>query len=94
MEFNKFDSFLGDRLYRERVVRRLTQDDMAKMISVKLKNGGKAKGISRQAYAFYEKGERSMPWDVFTYACELLSIDRNELFNQACDFIKIGDNKE
>ena len=89
MDFNRFDAYLGEQLFRERVVRRLTQDDMAKMISVKMKEAGKKKGISRPAYAFYEKGERSMPWDVFTYACEILSIDRNKIFNEGCDYIKI-----
>ncbi len=62
------------------------------MISIKLKDKGKKKGISQQAYAYYEKGERSMPWDVFTYACEILSLDRNEIFNEACDWIKIKDD--
>lgn len=90
MEFSRFDSYLGEALFRERVVRRITQEEMAKRISVKMKEAGKKKGISRQAYAFYEKGERSMPWDVYTYACEILSIDRNKLFNEACDFIKMN----
>jgi len=88
MEFEKFDVYLGNRLYCERVTRRWTQDEMAKKISVKMKEAGKKKGISRQAYAFYENGKRSMPMDVFTYACEILSIDRNKLFNEACEDLK------
>ena len=65
---------------------------MAKRISVKLKQNGRVNGISRQAYAFYEKGERSMPMDVFTFACEILSLNRNEIFNEACDHIKFKDD--
>ena len=89
MEFGKVDEFVGDKLYCARVVRRLTQADMAKMISAKLKEHGKKKGITRQAYSFYEKGERSMPMDIFTYACEILSLDRNAIFNEALDYIKL-----
>lgn len=88
MDYNKADVYIGEQLYRERVIRRLTQEDMAKAISAKLKAKGKKKGISRQAYAFYEKGARSMPMDVFTFACETLSIDRNQLFNDAIDYLK------
>lgn len=90
MNFERFDVYLGDKLYVQRVTRRMTQDDMAKLISDKLKKKGRKKGISRQAYAFYEKGERSMPMDVFTCACEVLSLDRNKIFNEACDYIKIN----
>lgn len=88
MEFDKFDAYIGDKLYCQRVVQRITQDEMARRISIKMKESGRKKGISRQAYSFYEKGERSMPMDVFTYACDILSIDRNTLFNEACDYIK------
>lgn len=90
MEFSKFDAYLGEALYQGRVSKHLTQLDMAKKISVKLKESGRKNGISRQAYSFYEKGERSMPMDVFTYACEILSIDRNKVFNEACDYIKFN----
>ena len=89
MKFDKFDVYLGDKLYCARVVKRMTQEEMARLISVKLKDSGKKKGISQQAYAYYEKGERSMPWDVFTFACEILKLDRNAIFNEACDHIKI-----
>lgn len=89
MEFEKFDVYIGEKLYCERVVKRITQDEMAKRISTRMKEKGKKKGISRQAYAFYEKGARSMPMDVFTYACEILKIDRNGLFNEACDYLKM-----
>ena len=89
MKFDKFDFYIGDKLYCARVVKRLTQNDMAKMISKKMKEDGRKKGISQQSYAYYEKGERSIPMDVFTYACNILSIDRNKLFNEACDYIKL-----
>ena len=63
MEFSKFDEYIGDRLYCERVTKRLTQGYMAKSISNKMKANGHTKGISRQAYAFYEKGERGVMKD-------------------------------
>ena len=91
MRFEKFNVYLGEKLYCARVVRRMTQNDMVKLISAKMKENGGKKGISQQSYAYYEKGERSIPWDVFTYACEILSLDRNTLFNEACDYIKIKD---
>ena len=90
MEFNKADVYIGEKFYCERVVRRYTQADMARFISTKLKNEkGWKKGISRQAYAFYEKGERSMPMDVFSVGCGILSIDKNKLFNDALDYLKL-----
>lgn len=89
MDFERFDVFLGDKLYIGRVTRRLTQADMAEKISAKLKENGRKKGISRQAYAFYEQGARSMPMDVFTYACDILSLNRNEIFNEALDKLKM-----
>lgn len=89
MDFRKFDYYLGESLYQSRVSKHLTQLDMAKKISVKLKESGRKNGISRQAYSFYEKGERSMPMDVFTAACDILSLDRNRIFNEACDYIKV-----
>ena len=90
MDFNNFDAYIGDKLYIARVTKRLTQDDVAKRISTRLKEKGTRKnGISRQAYAFYEKGERSMPMDVYACACEVLSLDKYEVFNSALDSIKL-----
>ena len=88
MDYTKIDEYIGDKLYCARVVRRLTQKDMADLITLKMKETGKKKGISRQAYAFYEKGERSIPMEVFTIACEVLSLNRNQIFNDALDSIK------
>ena len=90
MDYRKADTYIGEVFYRERVIRRLTQGDMAKMISSKMKAKGAKKGISRQAYAFYEKGERSMPMDIYGYTCEILSLDKYKLFNDACDYLKTG----
>lgn len=88
MDYTQFDRFLGNSLYEARVVQRLTQEDVAKAISKELKKHGKAKGITRSAYSFYENGERSMPTDVFSYACEFLGLNENEIFNKACDHAK------
>lgn len=89
MNYEKFDVYLGYQIYCARVVKKITQDQMSKMISAKMKESGLKKGISRQAYSFYEKGERSMPMHIFTYACEILDLDRNAIFNDACDHLKI-----
>lgn len=89
MDFRKFDYYLGESLYQSRVSKHMKQSEMAKGISDILKANGKKKGISNQAYAYYERGERSMPWDVFTAACDILSLDRNRIFNEACDYIKV-----
>ena len=89
MKLEKFDIYIGDKLYCARVVKRITQAEMAKMITDRLRENGKRRGVSQQAYAYYEKGARSMPWDVFTYACEILLLDRNAIFNEACDYLKI-----
>ena len=53
MEFSKFDVFLGDKLYIGRVTHRLTQDDMAKLISAKLKNNGRKKEAYRKTCATF-----------------------------------------
>ena len=88
MDFSKFDQYLGNALYEARSVKRITQEDMAKAISKKMKKNGRTKGITRSAYSFYENGERSMPSDVFTYACEILGVDEIKVFNEACDYVK------
>ena len=88
MDYTKIDEYLGNALYESRSVKRLTQNDMAAAITKKMKANGRKKGITRSGYAFYEKGERSMPSYVFTYACEVLGIDEDKIFNDACDFVK------
>lgn len=89
MEFNKFDYYLGEAMYQARVSKHMTQGDMADLISAKMKENGRKNGITRQAYSFYEKGQRSMSMEIFTYACEVLGLDRNKVFNEACDYIKM-----
>lgn len=88
MKFTKFDEFLGDALRDKRLLKRLKQEDMAVLISKKRKENGYKKGISKSAYSYYESGERSMPEDIYSYACDILDIDENALFNQALDYVK------
>ena len=88
MDFSRFDQFLGNALYEARAVQRITQEEMADAISRELKKSGKKKGITRSAYSYYEKGDRSMPSDVFTCACNILGLDENKVFNDACDYVK------
>lgn len=89
MNYTKFDQYLGNALFEARVVKRITQDDMKKEITRRLiAEDGRKKGISRQAYSLYEKGERSMPDNIFTYACDYLGLDEIKVFNDACEYIK------
>lgn len=89
MDFKKFDTYIGNSLYDARVLKRLTQPQLAELISKRLKAIGKRKnGISRQRYATYEKGEISMPEDIYDVVCEILNIDRNDLFNRAIEQLK------
>ena len=92
MEFNKFDIEIGKRLYEARVLKRLTQEQASVLISQCMKQQGFKKGISRQAYAFYESGKRSMPLEVYKVACNILDINYVETFNRACDALKISED--
>lgn len=78
-----FDKAIGDILFRARVVKRITQDQMATLISQELKKGDRINGISRGAYAFYERGERSMPIDIFIISCKILGLEWRTEFNNA-----------
>lgn len=89
MNYSKFDSYLGETIRNARVVKRITQDDMAKKISNKMKTDyGYKKGMSRAALSYYENGDRSMPDFVFSIACDILDLDENKVFNEACEYIK------
>lgn len=89
MEYNKIDTYLGNKLFEARVVKRITQEELSDKISSKYKQlSGKKKGISRQMYAFYEKGVYSMPIDVFRIACDILGLKWKEIFNDALDSCK------
>ena len=89
MDYKKMDEFIGNSLFEARVVKRITQEEMTKAISHRLINEeNRKKGISQQAYSLYEKGERSMPSNIFTYACDYLGLDEIKIFNDACEYIK------
>ena len=67
----------------------MSLQELSKMISQQMtKKYGYKKGISYQALAFYEKGERSMPEHVFSIACKLLDLDEVLLFNEGLEYIK------
>lgn len=83
------DKFLGNAIFEARVVRRLTQEDMAKAISEIMIENGKKKGISRQAYNCYELGNRSMPDVVFQSACKYLGLNWKTIFNEALEQLKV-----
>lgn len=89
MNYTKFDEYLGGAIRDARVLKRISQEEMAKVISSKMKaQYGYKKGISRAALSFYENGERSMPDYIFTIACNYLGLDEIKIFNDACEYIK------
>ncbi len=94
MDFTEFDKAIGQALFEARVVKRITQTMMAEQISKRLIAGGRKKGISQQAYALYEKGERSMPTDTFKAACNVLGLEWAKVFNNACEEFKEKENGE
>lgn len=84
MDYTLFDKYIGEQLYKARIEKGLSQNDMAIKISAYLKNDkGKKNGISQQAYAFYESGKRSMPESIYQYACIILGLDKFEVFHNA-----------
>lgn len=88
MKFIEFDKYIGNQLRAARVVRRISQEEMAKLISQKMKKQGYKKGIGRTGYAFYETGERSMPETIYSIACDILNLDEDLLFDQALNSIR------
>ena len=93
MNYSKFDSYLGETIRNARVIKRITQDDMAKKISNIMKTDyGYKKGMSRAALSYYENGDRSMPDYIFTIACNILGLDEIKVFNDACEYIKKKEN--
>lgn len=87
MNYEKIDKYLGQKLFEARVVKRITQEQMADMISVKYERLSGRK-CTRQAYAYYEKGDRSMPVDIFRCACAVLNLDWATIFNEALENCK------
>lgn len=84
MDYTLFDKYIGEQLYQARIDANLTQEEMSNRISEYLKHDkGRINGISRQAYAFYENGNRSMPESVYHYACLILSLDEDKVFSKA-----------
>lgn len=89
MEYNKIDTFLGNALFEARVVKRITQEEITEKISQEYKeSSGKKKGISRQMYAYYEKGIYSMPLDIFQIACKVLGLNWKKVFNDGLEKCK------
>ena len=94
MDYTKFDKYIGEQLMEARLSKRMTQATITKLISYDLMTKEKkAKGISYQAYAHYENGERSMPSNIFIYACNALDLNPNKVFKNANEkFMKVAEN--
>lgn len=85
-DFERFNAFLGNKIRSTREENGFSLEDMAAMISNKLQNSS-VEDISAQTYAYYESGERSMPVDVFACVCEILSLDKGAVFNEAYEYL-------
>ncbi len=94
MDYTKFDKYIGEQLMDARLNKKMTQATITKLISYDLiTKDGKKKGISYQAYAHYENGERSMPWNIFVFACNALDLNPNKVFKTANErFMKSVEN--
>lgn len=86
MDTKHLDQYIADRFYKERVVRRFTQDDVARMLTSKLSATTKTK-VARTTYACYEHVDRSMPQEIFKALCDIFEIDDVALFKEAQQFM-------
>lgn len=69
---------IGNRIKEIRQIRKLSQDDLGKLI-----------GVSKQAVSMYERGERSPDIDTLTKIAEVLNVDINTLIGKKGAVIKI-----
>lgn len=89
MEYKKIDQFIGNNLKDARLLKRMSQKDLADYASALLnKKCSYLKSISYQSVSLYEKGERSIPENVYSAFCEVLSINANALFNKGLAFAR------
>jgi len=89
MDRRYFDEYIGSTFYKERVIRRLSQEefvDIANKLWLEKYEPKRKKGCSRSVYARYESGEVSMPIWFFRSACDIFHIDWVELFQQATQY--------
>lgn len=86
MEYKKLDEYIGNELYKARVVKRITQVQIVNTINKKLEKNGLS--ITRQAYSYYEHGMYSIPQGVFQIACKELGLDWKEVFSEAVEYMK------
>lgn len=69
---------IGKRIKEIRRIRKLSQDDLGKLI-----------GVSKQAISMYERGERSPDIDTLTKIAEVLNVDINTIIGKKSAVIKI-----
>lgn len=69
---------IGKRIKEIRQIRKLSQDDLGKLI-----------GVSKQAISMYERGERSPDIDTLTKIAEVLNVDINTIIGKKSSIIKI-----
>lgn len=87
MDYKKFDKYIGEQLLNARLDKRMTQEDLTKIINYELliNQNIRKKPISRQSYTNYELGKRSIPDDVFRCACASLSLNASVVFKKASE---------
>lgn len=88
MEYKKIDEYIGNELYKARVVKRITQEQITEIINKKLKKFDIS--ITRQSYSYYERGEVSIPQGVLEVVCDELGLDWKKIFTEAVDYMKEG----
>lgn len=89
MDRSYFDVYLGNALFEARVVKRISQEQMANMTNeVWLSDPDcqRKNGCSRSTYTRYERGEISMPMGFYKSACKVLNLDWKQLFKEAQAF--------
>ena len=69
---------IGNRIKEIRQIRKLSQDDLGKLI-----------GVSKQAISMYERGERSPDIDTLTKIAEVLNVDINTIIGKKSAVVKI-----
>lgn len=86
MEYKKMDIYIGNELYKARVVKRITQEQITDSINKKIAQYDMS--ITRQSYSNYEHGTFSMPQGVLEACCDILGLDWRKIFNEAVEYMQ------
>lgn len=82
MNYKLMDEYIGNELFKARVVKRTTQQQVVDKINAIAKQK-----ISRGIYSCYENGKYSMPQEIFVVACEILKLNHRKVFSDAIKYM-------